>query len=120
MALPDQNRAVAAIPGEALGAALAAAAEEPGVVAALESVPPDWEPFAEAIPPREPPGEAGGGPAVFYPEPPLAARRIMRRLREALAPAGRFHPGPFRWLREAEAAVPAATGAGAAPVRRTA
>lgn len=120
MALPDQNRAVAAVPGEALGAALAAAAEEPGVVAALESVPPDWEPFAEAIPPREPPGEVGGGPAVFYPEPPLAARRIMRRLREALAPAGRFHPGPFRWLREAEAAVPAATGAGAAPARRTA
>lgn len=100
MALPDQNRAVAAVPGEALGAALAAAAEEPGVVAALESVPPDRERFAEAIPAAS--AADGGGSAVFFPEPPPAARRIMRRLREALAPAGRFHPGPFRWLGEAD------------------
>lgn len=120
MALPDQNRAVAAIPGASLGPALAAAAEEPGVVAALESVPPDWRRFVEAFPASAPPGEVGGGSAVFFPEPPFAARRIMRRLREALAPAGRFHPGPFRWLRETGAAVPVAAAAGAASARRTA
>lgn len=120
MALPDQNRAVAAVPGEALGPALAAAAEEPGVVAALESVPPDWRRFVDRVPARTPSGDIGGGPAVFFPEPPAAARRIMRRLREALAPAGRFHPGPFRWLAEPGAAVPAAAAAGAASARRTA
>ncbi len=120
MALPDQNRALAAVPGESLGPALAAAAKEPGVVAALESVPPDWQRFLGAIPAQMPSAGDGGGSAVFFPEPPLAARRIMRRLREALAPAGRFHPGPFRWLRETGAAVPAAAAAGAAPARRTA
>lgn len=97
MALPDQNRAVAAIPGEALGPALAAAAEEPGLVAALESVPADREPYGEIGS-----GKDRGGPVVFFPEPPPAARRLMRRLREALAPAGRFPPGPFRWLRDAD------------------
>lgn len=120
MALPDQNRALAAVPGESLGPALAAAAAEPGVVAALESVPPDWQRLVEAFPAPASSGEVGGGSTVFFPEPPLAARRIMRRLREALAPAGRFHPGPFRWLREIGAAVPAAAAAGAAPARRTA
>ena len=88
LAFPDQNRALAAVPGASLGAALEAAAREPGVVVCLASVPPAW--------PRS--GEEAR--QVFFPEPPAAARAIMRRIRQGLDPAGALHPGPFRWLRE--------------------
>lgn len=89
LAFPDQNRALAAVPGAALPAALEAAAREPGVVVSLASVPPAW--------PRS--GEEAR--QVFFPEPPTPARALMRRIRQGLDPAGALHPGPFRWLREA-------------------
>ena len=92
LAFPDQNRALAAIPGAALEAALRAAAREPGVVASLESVPASW-----------PGSGAEAARQVFFPEPPGPARALMRRLRQGLDPAGALHPGPFRWLRESPA-----------------
>ena len=92
LAFPDQNRALAAVPGAALEAALRAASREPGVVASLETVPASW--------PRSGAEEAR---QVFFPEPPAPARALMRRLRQGLDPAGALHPGPFRWLRESPA-----------------
>ncbi len=77
LVLPDQRRALVAVPAGDFEAARAIVREEPGVRLTVETAPPGWK----------------AGREVSCPSPPPGVRALSRRLKEALDPRGILAPG---------------------------